>query len=169
MPMTPFMERFPEVGARETKSVTVTNRQDLPDGEYGFLEFYCNEPGCDCRRVMIDVLRRETGWSKIWATISYGWESLDFYRKWGGTASDPIETKGPYLDPLNPQTKYSPALLNLFRFLLQSPDYVERLKGHYQMFRDSLEQGHDQQDGPETNRLENRRKSLRDPQRRRRH
>jgi hypothetical protein len=84
---------------------------DLPDGEYGFLEFYCNEPGCDCRRVMIDVLRPETGWSKIWATISYGWESLDFYRKWGGIASDPIETKGPYLDPLNPQTKYSPALL----------------------------------------------------------
>jgi hypothetical protein len=39
--MTPFMERFPEVGARETRSVTVTNRQDLPDGEYGFLEFYC--------------------------------------------------------------------------------------------------------------------------------
>jgi hypothetical protein len=61
MPMTPFMERFPEVGARETRSVTVTNRQDLPDGEYGFLEFYCNEPGCDCRRVMIDVLRPESG------------------------------------------------------------------------------------------------------------
>ena len=125
MPMTPFMERFPEVGARETRSVTVTNRQDLPDGEYGFLEFYCNEPGCDCRRVMIDVLRPETGWSKVWATISYGWESLDFYRKWGENASDPIEMKGPYLDPLNPQTKYSPALLNLFRFL--SP--VARLRG----------------------------------------
>jgi hypothetical protein len=166
MPMALFMERFPEAGARETKSVTVTNRQDLPDGEYGFLEFYCNEPGCDCRRVMIDVLRPETGWSKIWATISYGWESLDFYRKWGGTASDPIQTKGPYLDPLNPQSKYSPALLNLFRFLLQSPDYVERLKGHYQMFRDSLEQGHDRQDNPETNRLDNRRKRLRDPNRR---
>src|ERR1035438_8132750 len=41
MPMTPFMERFPEVGARETRSVTVINRQDLPDGEYGFLEVYC--------------------------------------------------------------------------------------------------------------------------------
>jgi hypothetical protein len=169
MPMTPFMERFPEVGARETRSVTVTNRQDLPDGEYGFLEFYCNEPGCDCRRVMIDVLRPETGWSKVWATISYGWETLDFYRKWGETASDPIEMKGPYLDPLNPQTKYSPALLNLFRFLLQSPDYVERLKGHYQMFRDSVGQGLGRQDGLETNRIEDRRKPLRDPKRRRRH
>ena len=169
MPMTPFMERFSEVGARETRSVTVTRRQDLPDGEYGFLELYCDEPGCDCRRVMIDVLRPETGWSKIWATISYGWESLDFYGKWGGAANDTIEIKGPYLDPLNPQTKYSSALLNLFRFLLQSPDYVERLKRHYQMFRDSVEQGHGRQDRLETSRLEDRRKRLRDPKRRHRH
>ena len=137
--MTPFMERFPEVGARETRSATVTQRQDLPDGEYGFLELYCDEPGCDCRRVTICVLRPETGWSKIWATISYGWESVDFYREWGGAHSDPIEMKGPCLDPLNAQTKYSSALLNLFRFLLQSTDYVERLKRHYQMFRDSVE------------------------------
>jgi len=168
MPMTPFVERFPEVGARETRSVTVTHRQDLPEGEYGFLELYCDEPGCDCRRVTIDVLRPETGWSEIWATISYGWESLDFYRKWGGAASDPIEMKGPYLDPLNPQTKYSSALLNLFRFLLQSPDYVERLQRHYQMFRDSVEKGRGRYDRLETNRIENRPKRLRDPRRRRR-
>jgi hypothetical protein len=168
MPMTPFIERFPETGARETRSVTITNRQDLPDGEYGFVELYCNESGCDCRRVTIDVLRPETGWSKVWATIGYGWENLDFYRKWGGgTASDAIEMKGPYLDPLNPQTRYSPALLNLFRVLLQSSDYVERLKGHYQMFRDSVDQRQGRQDGSETRRIKNRRKRLRDPQRRR--
>lgn len=169
MPMTPLVERFPEVGARETRSVMVTHRQDLPEGEYDFLEeLYCDEPGCDCRRVMIDVLRPETGWSEIWATISYGWDSLDFYRKWGGAASDPIAMKGPYLDPLNPQTKYSSALLNLFCFLLQSPDYVERLKRHYQMFRDSVEKGSGRHDRLETNRLENRRKRLRDPRRCRR-
>jgi len=169
VPMIPFMERFPELGVRETRSVTATCQQDLPDGEYGFLELYGDEPGCDCRRVMIDVLRPETGWSKIWATISYGWESLDFYRKWGGTGSDPIEIKGPYLDPVNPQTKYSSALLNLFRFLLQSSDYVERLKRHYQMFRESVEKGCGRHDHLETNRIGNRRKSLRDPKRRRRH
>jgi hypothetical protein len=170
MPMIPFMERFPEVGARETRSVTVPPRQDLPEGEYGFVELYCDEPGCDCRRVMIDVLRPETGWSKIWATISYGWESLDFYRKWSGGGSDPIQSKGPYLDLLNPQTKYSPALLNLFRFLLQSPDYVARLQRHYQMFRESVDRGDKHSNTKETNRIENnRRKHLRDPKRRRRH
>jgi hypothetical protein len=47
-PMTPFMKRFPQLAASETRSVTVTGRDDLPDGEYGFIEFYCNEPQCDC-------------------------------------------------------------------------------------------------------------------------
>jgi hypothetical protein len=168
MPMTPFMKRFPEVGARETRSVTVAQRKDLPDGEYGFLELYCDELGCDCRRVMIDVLRPETGWSKIWATIGYGWESLDFYRQWGGAHSDPVEMKGPYVDVLNPQTEYSSALLNLFRLLLQSPDYVEGLKRHYQMFRDSVDKGRSRPDSLKTNRIENSRKRLRDSKRRRR-
>ena len=169
MPMIPFMERFPEVGARETRSVTVPPRQDLPEGEYGFVELYCDEPACDCRRVIIDVLRPETGWSKIWATISYGWESLDFYRKWGGQGNDPIEMKGPYLDPLNPQTKYSAALLNLFQFLVQSPEYVARLQRHYQMFRESVDRADKRSDSQEANRIGNMRKHLRNPRRRRRH
>ena len=166
MPMIPFMERFPDLGVQETRCVTVTQRQDLPDGEYGFVELYCDEPGCDCRRVMIDVLRSETGWSKIWASISFGWESPDFYRKWGGAGSDPIEIKGPSLDPLNPQTQYSSALLNLFRFLIQSPDYVERLKRHYQMFRGSVEKGLVSRESLGSNRVESRRKRFREFKRR---
>jgi hypothetical protein len=166
MPMTPFMERFPEVGARETRSVKVPEGQDLPDGEYGFIELYCNETGCDCRRVTILVLRPETGWNKTWATISYGWENLDFYRKWGGAHSDPVQMQGPELDPINTQTEYSSALLDLFRFVLESPGYVERLKRHYQMFRDSVER--DAQRGSlETNRVEKKRRRLREPKRRR--
>jgi hypothetical protein len=165
MPMTPFMERFPDLGARETRSVTVPQGEDLQAGEYGFVELYCNEPGCDCRRVTILVLRPKTGWSKVWATISYGWESSDFYKEWSA-ASDPIEMEGPSLDSFNAQTKYSSALLDLFRFVLQSTDYVERLKRHYRMFRDSVEKV-GRLDSLETRRIENRRKRLRDPNRRR--
>ena len=47
--------------------------------------------------------------------------------------------KGLELDLLNPQTKYSPVLLERFRLFLQSPDYVQRRKDHYQMFRSALE------------------------------
>ncbi|MBZ5620969.1 MAG: hypothetical protein LAQ69_19910 [Acidobacteriia bacterium] len=166
--MIPFMEKFPELGAAETRSVTVTVKGrlvDLPDGEYGFLELYCNEPGCDCRRVTIDVLRPETGWRKIWATISYGWASLDFYRKWG-PSQDPREMQGPSLDTLNAQSPYSSALLDLFRSLLQSPEYVERLKRHYQMFRATIDQTGGSSARHEIHRLRNRSAKLRDPKRR---
>ena len=61
--------------------MTVTKRNDLPDGNYGFIEMYCDEPNCDCRRVMVLVLRPETGTNKPWATINYGWESEGFYQK----------------------------------------------------------------------------------------
>lgn len=98
MPMSPFVERFPELGARETRSVTVPDQQDLPSGEYGFFECYCNEPNCDCWLVVVVVLRPETGW-EFWAVINYGWESVEFYKKWArALASDRSEWQGPELD-----------------------------------------------------------------------
>jgi hypothetical protein len=140
MLMTPFMKRFPELGARETRSVTVPDKEDLPSGEYGFIELYCNEPQCDCRRVVVVVLRPETGW-KFWAVINYGWESVQFYKKWAGApASDRSAWQGPELDPLSEQTPYAPALLNLFKWVLQSPGYVERLKKHYRLFRTAVDE-----------------------------
>jgi len=169
MPMTPFMARFPELGRRETRSLLVRPGNDLPAGEYGYIEFYCDEPGCDCRRVTICVLRPETGWSKFWATISYGWEGPDFYTEWSSAGSDPVEMQGPCLDPTNPQTQYAPVLLDLFRIVLQSPDYVERLKRHYRMFRDAVDRGDGLRASLEASRIENKRKRLRDPKRRRRH
>jgi hypothetical protein len=140
MPMIPFMERFPDLAAREMRAVTVRGRSDIPDGEYGFLELFCDERGCDCRRVMIDVLRADTPLSKIWATINYGWESVDFYKKWGDPYPSNANSKGPFLDPLNPQTPHSPALLNLFRLVLQSPDYVHRIQRHYHLFRQTVDE-----------------------------
>jgi hypothetical protein len=139
MPMIPFMERFPDLAARETRSVTVAGRTDIPDGDYGFLELFCDERGCDCRRAMIVVLRSDTELNKIWASINYGWESLKFYKRWGGSLMDASTAKGPFLDPLNPQTPYSPALLNLFRLLLQSPDYAQRIQTHYEIFRQTVD------------------------------
>ena len=141
MPMAPFMERFPELAARETRSLKVPLGAPLPHGDYGFIELYCNEPGCDCRRVTILVLRPHTGW-KVWASISYGWERMDFYQKWARTSEplDPLEWQGPYLDPLAQQSQYSAILLDLFESILQSPGYEQRLKNHYQRFRAAVEQ-----------------------------
>jgi len=138
--MIPFMERFPDLAARETRCVTVFGRSDIPDGEYGFLELFCDEPGCDCRRVMIAVLRSDTELNKIWASINYGWESIEFYKQWGGAWCTQADAKGSFLDPVSPQPAYSPALLTLFRSLLRSPDYAKRIQSHYEIFRQTVDE-----------------------------
>lgn len=132
--MLPFYTRFKDLAFKEMRSATVRGDPNLPDGEYGFLEIYCIDPACDCRRVVINVVA-PTG-PKIWATINYGWESLEFYTKWlHGDKELAREACGVTLDPLNPQTEYSAALLQLFKQVLQDKAYVERLKRHYQLFK----------------------------------
>jgi hypothetical protein len=136
--MIPFYSRFPDLAVEETRSVKVRGDADLPEGEYGFIEFYCEEPACDCRRVLVSVVSPDPGWTP-WATISFGWESLQFYLDRLGDLEDAAVAKGPSLDPLNPQTKYAPALLELFRFVLTDDAYVERLKRHYLLFKDRVQ------------------------------
>ncbi len=135
--MAPFFSRFPELAARETRTVKLLEPfAGLPAGEYGFLELYCNEPTCDCRRVLFQVCRADRP-NKVLATINYGWESEDFYAQWlHGDRESARELASADLDPLNPQSKLSPALLELFRqILLQDRAYIDRLRRHYHMFK----------------------------------
>ena len=137
MPMTPFYSRHRELAFRETRSATVEGDASLPGGEYGFLELYCDEKGCDCRRVLVQVLRRDTG-STVWATINFGWERPGFYRSWAkGDRRTAHQMAGVSLDPLNPQTKYATALLELFGSVVQDTEYVERLTRHYALHQGS--------------------------------
>lgn len=55
MPFAHFYNYFPEVAKGETHSITISPASEfgLPPDDYGFLEMYCDEPGCDCRRVLI--------------------------------------------------------------------------------------------------------------------
>jgi hypothetical protein len=58
MPYAVFHSLFPELAERETRTVTVVHRLlfNLPPAQYAFLEMFCDEPGCDCRRVLFSVL-----------------------------------------------------------------------------------------------------------------
>jgi hypothetical protein len=134
MPMSPFMSRFPDLAVNEMRVTTILQDDKIPKGEYAFVEWYCDEDDCDCRRVLIQVMERSTK-GKIWATINYGWEKPAFYAKRMGVESMAKEMAGAMLDPINPQTKYAPVLLELFEMILQDPAYVDRLKRHYAMFK----------------------------------
>jgi hypothetical protein len=134
MVMVAFFEKFRDLAFKETRSVTVPAGNPVPADEYGFLEFFCNDKACDCRRVMIRVVGRQSG-DKVWATISYGWEDESFYRKWSPGIEDAAQLGHPYLDPLNPQSEHAKSFLILFMQMIQDKDYVRRLERHYKMFR----------------------------------
>ena len=139
--MIRFFTRFPELGPRETRCVHVlAPGGPLPAGEYAFLELYCEDPKCDCRRVLLQVISRQRP-REILATINYGWESAVFYTKWmHGDAQAGREITDACLDLLNPQSRYADHLLDVFREqLMTDPAYVARLARHYEMFKATLQ------------------------------
>jgi len=142
MPYQPFYDLFPETAERETRTITVLKDSDwdLPAGDYSFLEMFCNETGCDCRRVFFYVmssLRKD-----VEAVVTWGWETPDFYAEWMNDDDPQIiaQLKGPVLNLGSPQTPRAPAILDLCRkVLLSDQEYVERVKRHYRRFRDKID------------------------------
>ena len=89
--MAPFVHQFPDIGYRETRVLNLrAPHGDLPPDEYGFLELYCVDPTCDCRRVILQVRPRNDP-ETVLATINYGWENKDFFTEWVG--GDPEEAR----------------------------------------------------------------------------
>jgi len=141
MPFAMFFSRLPEVAERETRMIILSQRTaGLPPGEYSLLEMYCDEPGCDCRRVMFSVFVSAS--SSVEATVAYGWESSEFYARWMHD-NDPRwirEMQGPILNFGSPQSHRALAILDLVRNVaLRDKQYVERLKNHYRMFREMID------------------------------
>lgn len=135
----PFYERFPDLAARETRSAIITENPYLPDGEYTLIELFCTTPGCDCRRVMFTIYQRGNPTSL--ATVSYGWESAQFYADWYGEYDPAIiqEMQGPALNDLAPMSPLAPALLALVKELLRDEAYVARVQRHYRMFKAAVD------------------------------
>jgi hypothetical protein len=129
-----FVVRFPEVGYAETRTARIEGRRGLPDGNYGFMELFCTDPACDCRRAIIQVLEEKAP-DKVVATINYGWETLQFYRSWYHDEKGAAELVGTSLEPLGKQGPNASSLLRLFEHLLTDQSYADRIPRHYEMFK----------------------------------
>jgi hypothetical protein len=140
MPFVPFYEKFPDLAIKETRVLNVLNHPGLPSDEYGLLELYCDEPGCDCRRVMFNIQRPNSPQPD--AVVAFGWESAEFYIKWlDGLPADIKELQGPILNLGSYQSRLAPILLQQMTLILQDDKYVERLQRHYAIFRAEVERG----------------------------
>jgi hypothetical protein len=128
--MMPFDLVFPHVAEEETRSIHVTKDADtaLPVGAYLFREYYCTEPRCDCRRVILHVMDIER--RRVAASINYAFEPPK-------SSSDGPQIS---LDPLNPQSEVSSLLLSLFEAMIErDPLYRARLVKHYTMWKHAVD------------------------------
>jgi hypothetical protein len=142
--MIPFHSILPELAQREVRCIHLGRATGMTpdsgptDGEYAYVEFYCDDLECDCRRVLIHVIARHEQ-DRVLATINYGWEKESYYRKrlpWDPQAPRNI-VRGS-LDPMLDQSSYADYLLELFqRHVLDEP-YRMRLRRHYRLFREEL-------------------------------
>ena len=128
MAMLAFHALFPEEAQRECRTVTPMDYESLPNHMFVFLEAFCIEPNCDCRRVMLNVLDSET--ETHVASINYAFE----------TPEPPYDDEGQmFLDPLNPQSELSEALLAMFaEMIAKDRDYHDRLVRHYEMWKRAI-------------------------------
>ena len=130
MSMSDFFEKFPKLADTELRNITILPGYSslLPPDCYGFIELYCDEKDCDCRRVMISVFAEKQ--RRFVAFINLGFDSDD-------------SMAGPFLDPLHPQASYALELLKSFTDMINyDPVYLRRLQRHYVMFKEKVEGRH---------------------------
>jgi len=121
--LIPFVFVDRDLAVRETRVITLSEpHRGIPKGAYGLVESYCPDPACDCRRVMLHVSEEQQP-ERFLAAISYAFDRDD-------------PQAGPYLDPLNEQSPYAFALLELVsELVLSDPAYLARLERHYRLVK----------------------------------
>jgi len=137
--MTPLHSLLPELAQREVRCLhLVDNGPGPPPDEYCYLESYCEDLTCDCRRVFLAVISRGQP-GKIFASINYGWEKESFYRK--RMPYDPDAARNLVrgeLDPINAQSEFAGFLLEGFRKIVLDEPYRLRLRRHHRLFREEV-------------------------------
>ncbi len=137
MTLIPFYEMFPEIAEKETHYFHLLQKDEdpeaPPEGSYSFVELYCPDLECDCRKVNIVVISNEDG--KEYATIQFGWEDQAFYNDHFGF--DDHGLPGPDFVPMQFLGKHAEFFFDKFEKLcLVDTAYVDRLKRHYNMMKE---------------------------------
>jgi hypothetical protein len=101
----------------QIRTVGLRKSPHLPDGDYTFVDTYCIDPSCDCRRTLIQILLNGVHVS----TIGYGWESQKFYKNWMGVESNEDympDLHGATVDMSSPNKVSPNSILSFFNTLL---------------------------------------------------
>ena len=115
--------------AHQVRTVEIARSPQLPDGEYSFIDSYCTDPACDCRKTMIQVMHE----GRLVSIINYGWENRTFYEKWMGSSAEDDsmpEMHGASIDITSPDLVNPDGVLGLFNALLDEA-WIAKFRRHY--------------------------------------
>jgi hypothetical protein len=135
--------------AHQVRTVGLRDSRQLPDGDYRFVDTYCADPSCDCRKTMILVFLNDVHVS----TINFGWEPQSFYQEWMGSQDDRIrgEMSGASIDSTSPNGVPAKGMLAFFMALLDE-NWIARFRAHYAAVKRELSEseGKGKSDGSRT-------------------
>ena len=140
MPLEPFDVICHDVARAEMRVCEVPgSASSRLGGKYFLREFYCTEPGCDCRRVLVQFMK-DTEPGRVAASINYGWGRAKFYKKW---SRDPVlwrEMAGATLEPLAEQGPHANELLKIFSRIIQDRQLVAAFRRHYALVKKIIDE-----------------------------
>ena len=120
----------------QVRTVGLKESPDLPDGDYTFVDTYCTDASCDCRRTLINVMHNGVHIS----TIGFGWESSDFYESWMGVKSDDDympQLHGAVIDMTSPNKVSAQSILAFFDALLDDK-WISVFKSNYNAVKEQI-------------------------------
>ncbi|MCF6313703.1 MAG: SEC-C domain-containing protein [Verrucomicrobiales bacterium] len=118
------------------RTTIIAGASDLPDGEYVFLDTYCTDNKCDCRKTIIQVFHEDL----LVSILSFGWESPKFYLRWLHNTQDrefAKEMSGLSIDHSSPNRVAPEAMLSLVDHLMDET-WISVLKGNYKQIRKTI-------------------------------
>ena len=136
MPLEPFDLICHDIAMAETRLCKAPGFASLGlPTEYFMREFYCTESGCDCRRVLVQFMPNGQ-LPQVAASVNYGWEKAEFYKKW---CCDPElwrEMVGATLEPFADQGPHADKFLLIFKKLVEDHALVAAFRRHYQLVKE---------------------------------
>jgi hypothetical protein len=131
MPVIHFDLVCPDIASKGTKAIRVLNDRELPDGDYYFMEMFCDNSKCDCKEAIIEVYEKNIGMPL--ATILYRWgETVDEKSHSGLCATC---RSGVVLVSDGNQSAIAEPLRDLFAECIEERGFDTAILQHYKMFK----------------------------------
>jgi len=111
----PFYLSLPPGEQVTSRGFVLNDEPNIPVGSYSFEEWYCPNPACDCRSVLLYVFARDQHDYIAQIRVPLGADRLP-----------------PFLEPNISQVPYAQAVLKLLTENINTdPEYLQRLCDHY--------------------------------------